>query len=272
MTKTKTKTRTKVAVAVVGAAAIAAAGMAASGMFSQGPDLMVKDVFLDDGNILTAVVMNAGKMDVPTEEADFDIYFYYDGALEKTYAANKLADQSYLAAGGQATITPEIFSGSGKVKVCVDVNEEVKETKERNNCKEKFLGDDQTSAGGEDEEGHCKDTDGGFEPYKFGIAQYGSVIGDDVCVLQADQGAVSSEVMACDSDPDPGCMLDEYVCKDDKTVGHALYKCEDYCYKGECRKKPDSDDPAGEPDPVDDPPDVTIPTLDPVDSSSAGSY
>jgi len=308
-TTTKTKVAVALASgAVIAAAGFAGAFMAKEhpetfrasmeeiGILEPTPDLVAADIYLDESDLLNVVVKNTGKADVPAEEEGFYIYIYFDGDLEWTYRATSLVDNGFLTAGGSGVITPEILSNSAKVKFCVDYSDVVKETNEKNNCNEKYIaldsgGDGQTSdgtsagpgdgtsagpgdgtsagPGDDDQEVTCKDSDNGFMPYKFGIAEAGSVIGKDVCVLQADQGTAVTYVIACNPAVDPGCLLDEYVCKDSETVGHAMYQCEDYCYKGECRQKPDTEgDASGDPDPVLDPPTAVAPVIIPVDASS----
>ena len=308
-TKTTTKTKVAVALAagaVVAAAGFAGAFMAKEhpetfrasmeemGILEPTPDLVTADIYLDESDLLNVVVKNVGKADVPEEEEGFYIYIYFDGDLEWTYRATSLLDNGFLTAGGSGVITPEILSNSAKIKVCTDYSDVVKETNEKNNCNEKYIaldsggdgetsdgtsagpgdgtsagGDDGTSAAGDDQEVKCKDSDNGFMPYKYGVAEVGSVVAKDVCVLQADQGAQVTYVMACNPAVDPGCLLDEYVCKDAETIGHAMYECEDYCYKGECRQKPDTEgDGSGDPDPVDNPPTAVAPPIIPVDTST----
>ena len=123
-----------------------------------------------------------------------------------------------------------------------------------------------TSAGpgGATQTADCLETDGGFKPHKFGVVQTSAKIKRDVCISLSSGGNLQ-KVQACDPDIDPGCLLDEYVCSADSGIDHGFYQCEDYCYEGECRQKPDSGG-ADEPDPVTDPPDVSPPDLTGADS------
>ncbi|NQV12082.1 hypothetical protein HQ524_01840 [Candidatus Uhrbacteria bacterium] len=101
------------------------------------PDLMVTNVFVDHNGILTAVISNEGYGDVPTE--NFSIYFWFDGQLARTYSVSTLADKSFILGQHHALIQTGAWDKSAKAGVCVDVNEQVHESVEQNNCWNGYL-------------------------------------------------------------------------------------------------------------------------------------
>lgn len=104
------------------------------------PDLLVQDISTSSSGALSVQSGNKGKVDVTAGTAGHT-YIYIDGTLKWTYSWTTLSDQTFLTAGGSATIQPQTLTDTHTVKACVDAKNIVTESNEDNNCLEGTLAD-----------------------------------------------------------------------------------------------------------------------------------
>ncbi|MBT7484645.1 hypothetical protein HN680_07775, partial [Candidatus Peregrinibacteria bacterium] len=105
---------------------------------TDGPDLTVNDIYLDESNILTAEMANIGGEAVPSE-TDGQTTLYVDDmeTPAETYNWQDLGDQTFLEAGGISYLQPLVFepaTADREVMICMDSSDVVSESDETNNC------------------------------------------------------------------------------------------------------------------------------------------
>ena len=97
------------------------------------PDVTIGGITLKNG-ILTVNVLNSGEVDI-APDADGGLNIWIDGQLGWTYSWGTWACQDFRTAGQSCDIQPQRLSGSHTVKACVDPNNALAESDERNNCR-----------------------------------------------------------------------------------------------------------------------------------------
>ncbi len=144
------------------------------------PDLTVTDIYLAEGNVLTAEMANIGLEAVPTGTAGETTLYVDDmDTPTMTYSwQDDLADQDFFEIGGVSLLQPVVFepdSGEREVMVCMDSSDVVEESDEDNNCLQVTV--DTTTDDGSGDDGSGDDGSGDDGSGDDGSGDDGS--GDD---------------------------------------------------------------------------------------------
>jgi hypothetical protein len=140
------------------------------------PDLSVEDIYIQSDGDIIAVLANEGDEDVDDDE-EVRVKLSIDGDTEWTQDYNQDSDDDFLDEGEESEINMgDLFDEEDEtyaIKVCVDTENDVKESRESNNCRTENLsidddagdeGDDDVTLSSDDEEDDCDnyfyDTDG----------------------------------------------------------------------------------------------------------------
>ncbi len=113
---------------------------------NKGPDLIVEDVYLEDGE-LVIIQKNNGRTNIPSVTSGrTDIYVDDLSAVAFSSLWSGLDSLEFLDAGNATQLVPTNFlDGTHIVKVCIDASFLVDESREENNCLEKRVGDPKVS-------------------------------------------------------------------------------------------------------------------------------
>ncbi len=251
------------------------------------PDLVINSLTFDAGDNFTIQIANDGKVDVDKTAGD-TLYVWLDGTLRWTYNTITWNCQDFRTVGKSCDIQPghkSEFEGAHTAKVCADASGVVTESDEGNNCRFIQFDDDHTTTvdevpdedteDGIDEEPEeepdpteeeepeeftCEDTDHESYPtsdaLETGVVTYSETLFKDFCYVDP---ITKVEVPLCDAVADPNCMLHEYVCESESTMGYETIDCEEYgpnswCEDGHCTTNTDTplevDTPTDIPDPI----------------------
>lgn len=116
------------------------------GLLNKGPDLIVSDIYLEDGE-LTIIQKNNGRTDVAmATNGRTDVYVDDMENIAFSSLWSGLESLEFLDAGSESKIVPNNFlEGTHNIKVCIDASFLVDESREENNCLEKRIGNPKVS-------------------------------------------------------------------------------------------------------------------------------